>query len=85
MLRVPADRAGTLLRGPASYFVPAPARPLLLAARAFLYLRGASPSQRPLSAGVGYGAKVLAATAGKCGLALPTRTPRTGPPWQGSE
>ena len=53
VLRVPADRGGTLLRSPASYFVPAPARPLLLAARAFLYLRGASPSQRLLSAGVG--------------------------------
>jgi len=27
---------------------------------------------------------VLAATAGKCGLALPTRTPPAGPPWQAS-
>jgi hypothetical protein len=84
VLRVPADRSGTLPRIPASYFVPAPARPLLLAARTFLYLRGASPSQRLLSAGVGHGAKMLTATADKCGLALPTRTPRTGPPWHTS-
>jgi hypothetical protein len=84
VLRVPADRGGTLLRAPASYFVPAPARPLLLAARAFVYLRGASPGQRLLSAGIGHGAKVLAATPGKCGLELPTRTPPAGPPWQAS-
>jgi hypothetical protein len=68
----------------ASYFVPVPARPLLLAARAFLYLRGASPSQRLLSAGVGQGARVLGATADKCGLALPARTPQIGRPWHTS-
>jgi hypothetical protein len=84
VLHVPAKRGGPLSRITASYFVPAPARPLLLAARAFLYLGGASPSQRLLSAGVGQGARVLAATADKCGLALPTRTPRIGPPWHTS-
>lgn len=68
---------GQLTGTPTSYFVPAPARPLLLAARAFLYLRGASPSQRLLSTSVGS----LAATAAVCGVPLPIRTPRIGPPW----
>jgi hypothetical protein len=49
-----------------------------VAARAFLHLRGANPSQRLLSAGIGYDAAVLSATAAVCGLPLPTRTPRTG-------
>ncbi len=61
--------------------MPVPARLLLLAARAFLHLGGASPSQRLLSAGIGQSTRVLATTAGRCGLALPTRSQPIGPPW----
>ncbi|MGW5922282.1 hypothetical protein ACWFPY_25115 [Nocardia fluminea] len=51
--------------------VPAPARPLLRAARTFLELRAYAPDRPLLGAGIGLAGRILAATAAQCGVGLP--------------
>lgn len=81
ILRTKPDGLGALLTPATTYAVPAPARPLLLAARSFLYLGGIRASQHLLTAGIGQDNAVLFATAANSGVSLPTRTARAGGPW----
>lgn len=48
-------------------------RPLLEAARTFLYLRGAAANPRLLPSGIGAASQHLRASAKVCGLTLPAR------------
>jgi hypothetical protein len=54
--------------------VPAPARPMLSAARSFLLLRGAEPSLSLFSGAIGNQRQILTATAERAGIALPAPT-----------